>query len=241
MSAEMAFGKDQIDSYLKEVAKQYKKLNRKGMPAEIILIGGASILINYGFRDSTYDVDALIQASSSMKDAINYVTDTMSLPNGWLNDDFRKTTSYTPRLVRFSKYYRTFSNMFTIRTVTGEYLVAMKLKAFRQYKHDISDVVGVLREHMRMDDPLTLERIDKAVFDLYDGWDNMPENAKSMIQSILNNEDMDALYEAYAQEESAAKDVLLTFDDKYPNVLKEDNLSDILNHLMAKQKEADSE
>ena len=241
MSAEMAFGKDQIDSYLKEVAKQYKKLNRKGMPAEIILIGGASILINYGFRDSTYDVDALIQASSSMKDAINYVTDTMSLPNGWLNDDFRKTTSYTPRLVRFSKYYRTFSNMVTIRTVTGEYLVAMKLKAFRQYKHDISDVVGVLREHMRMDDPLTLERIDKAVFDLYDGWDNMPENAKSMIQSILNNEDMDVLYEAYAQEESAAKDVLLTFDDKYPNVLKEDNLSDILNHLMAKQKEADSE
>ena len=54
MSAEIAFGKDQIDSYLKEVAKQYRKLNRKGMPAEITLIGGASILINYGFRDSTW-------------------------------------------------------------------------------------------------------------------------------------------------------------------------------------------
>ena len=49
---------------------------------------------------------------------------------------------------------------------------------------------------------------------------------------------MDALYEAYAQEESAAKDALVTFDDKYPDVLKDDNLSDILNHLMAKQKEA---
>ena len=99
MSAEIAFGKDQIDSYLKEVAKQYKKLNRKGMPAEITLIGGASILINYGFRESTYDIDALIYAASSMKDAINYVTDTMGLPNGWLNDDFKHTTSYTPRLV----------------------------------------------------------------------------------------------------------------------------------------------
>ena len=41
------------------------------MPAEITLIGGASILVNYGFRASTYDVDALIQASSAMKDAIN--------------------------------------------------------------------------------------------------------------------------------------------------------------------------
>jgi len=238
MSVEIAFGKDQIDSYLKEVAKQYKKLNRKGMPAEIILIGGASILINYGFRDSTYDVDAWIKASSSMKDAINYVTDTMGLPNGWLNDDFKNTTSYTPRLVEFSKHYRTFSNMVDIRTITGEYLVAMKLKAFRQYKHDISDIVGILREHIRTGDPLTYERIDKAVHNLYGDWTHMPENAHSMIQSILADEDLDALYDAYAQEESAAKDALLTFDNRYPDVLKEDNLSDILSHLMAKQKEA---
>lgn len=241
MSAEVAFGKDQIDSYLKEVAKQYRKLNRKGMPAEITLIGGASILINYGFRDSTYDVDALIQASSSMKDAINYVTDTMGLPNGWLNDDFKHTTSYTPRLVTVSKYYRTFSNIVTIRTISGEYLMAMKLKAFRQYKHDISDIVGILREHVRSGDPLTYERINKAVCDLYDGWDNIPETAHSMIQSILANEDMDALYDAYAQEESAAKDALLTFEDQYPDVLKEDNLSDILRHLTAKRQEEDTE
>lgn len=241
MSAEIAFGKDQIDSYLKEVAKQYRKLNRKGMPAEITLVGGASILINYGFRDSTYDVDALIHASSSMKDAINFVTDTMGLPNGWLNDDFKHTTSYTPKLVTFSKYYRTFSNMVTIRTISGEYLVAMKLKAFRQYKHDISDIVGILREHVRSGDPLTFERIDKAVCDLYDGWENMPENAHSMIQSILANEDMDALYDAYAQEESAAKDALLTFEDQYPDVLMEDNLSDILSHLMTKRQEEDAD
>lgn len=241
MSAEIAFGKEQIDTYLKEVAKQYRKLNRKGMPAEITLIGGASILINYGFRDSTYDVDALIQASSSMKDAINFVTDTMGLPNGWLNDDFKHTTSYTPRLVTFSQYYRSFSNMVTIRTITGEYLVAMKLKAFRQYKHDISDIVGILREHVRSGDPLTFERINKAVCDLYDGWDQMPESAQSLIQSILANKDMDALYDAYAQEESAAKDALLTFEDQYPDVLKEDNLSDILSHLMAKQQEEDTD
>ena len=237
MSADVPLGKEQIDSYLKAVAKQYKKLNRNGMPAEITLIGGASILINYSFRNSTYDVDALIQASSSMKDAINYVTDTVGLPNGWLNDDFRNTTSYTPRLVAFSKYYRTFSNMVTIRTIAGEYLVAMKLKAFRQYKHDVSDIVGILREHMRIGDPLSYERIDSAVHDLYDGWAHMPENAHTMIQGILANEDMDALYEAYIQEESAAKDVLLTFDKKYPDVLKEDNLSEILSHLMAKQKD----
>lgn len=235
MSVEAPITKENLDTYLKEVAKQFRKLNKKAMPAEITLIGGASILVNYGFRDSTYDVDALIQASSAMKDAINYVTDTLGLSNGWLNEDFKNTKSYTPRLVKYSKYYRTFSNIVTIRTITGEYLVAMKLMAYRQYKHDISDIVGILREQQRSGDPLTFERIDKAVTDLYDGWGNMPENAQALIQSILENEDMDALYEAYANEEVAAKNALITFEDKYPDVLKEDNISDILKHLMDRQ------
>ena len=235
MSADTPITKENLDTYLKEVAKQFRKLNRKAMPAEITLIGGASILVNYGFRDSTYDVDALIQASSAMKDAINYVTDTLGLPNGWLNEDFKNTKSYTPRLVNYSKYYRTFSNVLTVRTITGEYLVAMKLMAYRQYKHDISDIVGILREQQNNGDPLTLERIDKAAKDLYDSWGNLPENAKKLIESIWANEDMDALYAAYTDEEAAAKDALITFDGKYPDVLKEDNLEDILRHLLKEQ------
>jgi predicted nucleotidyltransferase len=75
---------------LSAVAKQLKKLGGKAMPTEIILVGGASMLIKYGFRDSTYDIDAYIQASSAMKDAINRVTDSMGLPNGWLIMTLRK-------------------------------------------------------------------------------------------------------------------------------------------------------
>ena len=232
MSSDIPITKEDLDTYLKEVAKQFRKLNKKAMPAEITLIGGASILINYGFRDSTYDADALIQASSAMKDAINYVTDTFGLPNGWLNEDFKNTSSYTPKLVQYSKRYRTFSNIVNIRTITGEYLVAMKLMASRKYKHDISDIVGILREQQRSGTPLTFEQIDKAVTDLYDGWERMPEDAQALIHSILENKDMDALYEAYVTEEAAAKDALITFEDRYPDVLKEDNLDEVLNHLL---------
>lgn len=237
MSAEAPITKENLDAYLKAVAKQFRKLNGKAMPAEITLIGGASILINYGFRDSTYDVDALIHASSAMKDAINYVTDTMGLPNGWLNEDFKNTKSYTPRLVNYSRYYRTFSNVLTVRTITGEYLVAMKLMAYRQYKHDISDIVGILRDQQRAGDPLTFERIDMAVKNLYDGWENLPAQAQRMIRSILETEDLDALYASYTQEEQAAKEVLLDFEGEYPDVLKEDNVGDILGQLMKRQEE----
>lgn len=235
MSAEAPITKEKLDTYLKEVAKRFRKLNGKGMPAEITLIGGASILVNYGFRDSTYDVDALIQASSSMKDAINYVTDMMGLPNGWLNEDFKNTKSYTPRLIYHSKYYRTFSNVVTVRTITGEYLVAMKLMAYRPYKHDISDIVGILREQQKNGELLTFEQIDQAVTDLYDGWQNMPTESKETIQSILATEDLDALYAAYTSGEQVAKEALLDFEGKYPDVLKEDNLNDILSDLLARQ------
>lgn len=53
-----------------------------------------------------------------------------------------------------------------------------------------------------------------------------------MLQSILAEENLDVLYESYTQEEAEAKDALLTCDEKYPDVLQEDNLSDILNHLL---------
>ena len=73
MSSE--FSKESMDTYLKELAKEYRRLVGKNMPAEIVLIGGASIIANYGFRESTTDIDAIIHAASAMKDAIVTVGD----------------------------------------------------------------------------------------------------------------------------------------------------------------------
>ena len=63
MSADKPFTRENLDSYLRELAKEFRKKNGSRMPAEIILIGGASILINYGFREMTYDMDAIIKSS----------------------------------------------------------------------------------------------------------------------------------------------------------------------------------
>ena len=120
---ETAFHKENLDLYLRELAKAFRKLNGKAMPAEIILIGGASVLINYGFRDTTYDMDAIIIASSAMKQAINQVGDKYELPNGWLNTDFMKTRSYSPKLEEHSVYYKNFSNVLEVSNLSAEYMV----------------------------------------------------------------------------------------------------------------------
>lgn len=230
------FTKDNIDIYLKAVAKEYRKLGGKAMPADIILIGGASILINYGFRGATTDVDALIYASSAMKDAINHVGDQYELPNGWLNADFMKTSSYSPRLWEHAAHYRTYANVLTIRTISAEYLIAMKLESGRRYKKDMSDILGILQEHAEKGSPITMEQIKKAYQDLYGDWALLSEGLRVFIEDAMADGDYARQYQEIAAEEKRAHTTLLHFQEEYPGVTTTDNVNDVLSVLMQKQK-----
>lgn len=237
MSADKPFTKENLDSYLRELAKEFRKKNGNKMSAEIILIGGASILINYGFREMTYDMDAIIKSSGAMKEAINTVGDRLELPVGWLNTDFANTKSYTPRLVEYSKYYKTFANILQVRTVSAEYLVAMKLMAGRQYKNDLSDIVGILIEQEERKEPLSFEVIQKAIVDLYDSYDKIPEDSRVFMEAVYNKEDLHVFYRQCREIEQENKDTLVGFQENYPGVLNGDNLADVLKAARAKKQE----
>lgn len=237
MSADKPFTKENLDGYLRELAKEFRKKNGNKMSAEIILIGGASILINYGFREMTYDMDAIIKSSGAMKEAINTVGDRLELPVGWLNTDFANTKSYTPRLVEYSKYYKTFANILQVRTVSAEYLVAMKLMAGRQYKNDLSDIVGILIEQEERKKPLSFEVIQKAIVDLYDSYDKIPEESKVFMEAVYNKEDLHDFYRQCREIEQENKDTLVEFQENYPGVLNGDNLADVLKAARAKKQE----
>jgi len=237
MSADIAFTKENLDVCLSRLAKEFRKLNGTKVPAEIILIGGAAVLANYGFRDMTYDIDAVIRTSSSIKDAINKVGDEMGLPNGWLNSDFTRTKSYSPELLQYSEFYKKFGYVLEVRTVSGEYLVAMKLMSGRQYKNDISDVIGILREEKARGKPLTLEMIKTAVCNLYGSWDNLPQDSRDFITEVMRGGQLEILYEQYRSNEKAAKESLVNFEKKYPGVTNMDNINDIIKSLKRRKEE----
>ena len=176
-------------------------------------------------------MDAVINAASSMKDSINYIGDKYNLPNGWMNDGFMRTDSYTPKIAVFSRYYRTYSNAVTIRTASGEYLIAMKLKSGREYKYDRSDVIGILWEHEERGDPLTFSRIRQAVADLYGSYDALTDGVKLFIERALEDGDYEKMYSRVRQAEAENKENLLEYQEKKPGVIHTDNISDIIAAL----------
>ena len=238
MSVEKGFTKENLDYYLKELAKEFRKRNGKNMPAEIVLVGGAAILANYGFREMTYDIDAVITASSTMKEAVNAVGDRLGLPNGWLNADFKNTSSYSPKLSQYSKYYRTYSNVLNIRTISAEYLVAMKLMSGRRYKKDLSDIIGILSEQERMGEPLSYQQIDCAVRNLYGGWDDISEYAIQVLKAALDSENLKELFMEQEREEALSKQAVLQVQKYEGEKVKESNVEEIIQKALRKKRDS---
>ena len=240
MSVNTPFTKDNLDQYLKELAKEYRRQNGKEMSAEIILIGGASILANYGFRDITYDVDAIILASSAMKEAINHVGDKFDLPNGWLNTDFTKTSSFSSKLIEHSRYYKRFSRILTIRTIAAEYLIAMKLMSGRKYKNDISDIAGILLEHEIRSNPITMDQIKEACTNLYGSCDVIPKDSMNVLEDIFACDRLEYLYQQYRKEEQENMSGLIEFEKNSPGEATRENIADLLKVIRAKKEAEES-
>lgn len=182
----------------------------------------------------TTDVDAVIHAASSMKDAINIVGDRLKLPNGWLNTDFMRTVSYSPKIDEYSTYYKNFYNVLNIRTISAEYLIAMKLRSGRKYKNDLSDIIGILAEHDKHGVPITFDSITTAVTNLYDSWDNIPADSRIFIEHTMSSKNLAEIYEKLRSEEKRSAEMLISFEQNYPGVANTENIDNILTNLRAK-------
>jgi len=233
MSVDISLTRDLLNIYLKDLARIYRKLSGKTL-AEIILVGGAAILMSYNFRDMTTDVDAVILASSAMKDAIRQVSDMYSLPIDWLNGDFKNTSSYTEKLREVSVYYKTLSSVLEIRLVKAEYLIAMKLKSGRRYKFDQSDIAGILMEHKNNQTPISLNAIQNAVYKLY-GNTELSIDSINLLNDIFVTNDYQTAYNELRKNEMESNDILIKARRDNPDLFKKEPISNILNKLQKMQ------
>lgn len=234
LNNDKTINKGTIDLYLKDLSKEIKKEFGRNVRLELVIVGGASIIINYGFRDSTLDIDAYVSTGSSIEGAVRRVADKYGLSDEWLNSNFKKTLSYSPKLTQYSRYYRTFNQVLTVRTIDAENLIAMKLVSYRPYKYDRSDIVGILDSCAELGISMDLDKIKNAVVQIYGDWDHISIEAQNFIEEVLKNK---RSYEDISNEEVSNKILLQDFDSKYKNVLNRDNLENILSALKKKKED----
>jgi hypothetical protein len=119
-----------------------------------------------------------------------------------------------------------------VRTVDAENLIAMKLASYRPYKHDKSDIVGILEACAQSGIFLDLEKIKSAVVNIYGDWNYISTEAQAFIIDVLENK---RNYDDISQEEISNKTLLIEFEEHYNKVLNSDNLENILAALQKKK------
>lgn len=63
-----------------------EELNRRGVSAEMYVVGGAAIALAFDERRSTRDIDAVFEPKQVVYEAAAVVGEQLELPVGWLND-----------------------------------------------------------------------------------------------------------------------------------------------------------
>jgi hypothetical protein len=208
MPAKNDINKENIDMYLNEFAEECKKLNYNIKPIKIILVGGAAILLNYNFRKSTDDIDVLNPSLVSINEAVKNTAKRLNITDDWLNDDFKKSPSYSEKINDVSVLYKNISNILEIRTINSEYLIAMKLMTDRIDKHDISDIAGVVLEHKRNNNPLNQKDIENAVCTLYGSLEKLPNDSLMLLNNLFKVDDYEKLYVYFENKEKDARKTL---------------------------------
>jgi hypothetical protein len=112
-------------------------------PVELIVVGGAAMVLLFAARESTKDVDAFSVepgAQASVSEAARRVAAALELPDDWLNDAAK---GYAHGLTPGPMVLDT--TTLRVRAVSIEQLLAMKLSAWRD-DLDVEDARRLLQE-----------------------------------------------------------------------------------------------
>ena len=99
----------------------------------------------------------------------------------------------------------------------------------------MAPIVGILWEHQKKGAPITQEVVENAITLLYGNDAVIPETSMQLLNNLFDLQDYEPLYREIRDSEIEAKELLIEFDGEYPNLIKGENIDNILNSLKRKQ------
>ncbi len=132
-----------IDTVVSAFEAMGEYLRERHLLGEIAIYGGTAILLQFDWRKTTEDVDAVIRTDEregAVKDAIAYAALRLGLTDDWLNNfvgGFTPETEPDAFFSAYGTYPRGAAPGLRVFLAKPEYLCAMKLKALQ--RDDVGD------------------------------------------------------------------------------------------------------
>lgn len=144
--------KEELTIYLQCLSEALAKYDVIG---EIVLFGGAAMVLAFNARISTKDVDAVFEPKDLVYQAAAWVSQELGAPDGWLNDAVKGFLSDKGA----STLLLDLPNL-KVYAGTPEYLLAMKCMSMRIGKDetDIKDITFLMR-HLELHDAAAVLKI----------------------------------------------------------------------------------
>ncbi len=127
-----------------------RELADKGITAEIAIYGGVAMLLQFGARAATRDIDFTHVDGNAgvLQKVAEKVGARHGMPQGWFNDSVRMFVSDRPELMPFGDFPAGGRTGLRVLLASPRYILAMKLLAMRSplETNDMRDVWHLLDE-----------------------------------------------------------------------------------------------
>jgi hypothetical protein len=163
-----------------------RRAESEGVQIELCIYGGSALLLVYGARESTKDVDAIVRPAEVAQRLTVQVARELDLPEDWLNDDVKRFVSIlgTHAPLEIQELEAEARQHLKITRPSASYLLAMKCLACRSalpgYAGDIEDIRFLVRK-MGL---TSIEQVEEHISRFYPG-DALTTESRAVVAGIL--------------------------------------------------------
>jgi hypothetical protein len=151
------------------------ELGRRGVRADLHVVGGAVLCLVHETREATKDVDAWFTEPSEVRRAAAAVATEMGLPGGWLNDAAK---GYVPESAGFESWAE-WPNL-SVSVADASTPLAMKVAASRTLE-DAEDI-RFLARHLNLE---TSQAVLEVVLSYYPE-ERLPVRARLLLEEMFS-------------------------------------------------------
>ena len=113
----------------------------------------------------------------------------------------------------------------------------MKMISARQYRNDLSDIVGILLFAMQNNNPIAYRTIENAIIELYDSTKNIKSEVIERVKkySSMNESELSDEYSKIKEDENKTLEDLQDIDNKYKGVVNEASVDTVIAALRRRE------